>query len=223
MMATARPGAGLPADPGPVPAQAFSSRTDYGACPQASASATRPPPPGRHSARTARPARHGQALPPEAAPGLPSASSVPSIPASTCTPSTAHIAMPKGRPASLTRASAPSPARSAATSTLPHDRAGPTPKRGTPLRPPDPPPTGSSPARTAAALTRELTHHGITGMYTATAEKVAIISVTASLTIWTDGRQLWCTRNGQRHTWPVTDIGTAAARIAALASPARDT
>jgi hypothetical protein len=32
-MTTARSGAGLPARPGPVPAEPFFSRTDYGACP----------------------------------------------------------------------------------------------------------------------------------------------------------------------------------------------
>jgi hypothetical protein len=91
------------------------------------------------------------------------------------------------------------------------------------MYPPDPLPAGSgpaSPASTAAALTRELARHGITGIYTATAEKVTVISVTAALTVWTNGRQLWCTHDGNRHTWPAADIQTAALRIAALADPA---
>ena len=44
-----------------------------------------------------------------------------------------------------------------------------------------------------------------------------MISVTADLTVWTNGRLLWCTRHGQRHTWPAADIAAAAAAIAALA------
>ena len=64
------------------------------------------------------------------------------------------------------------------------------------MRPPDPfppPPPGASPARAAADLIRTLTGHGITGIYTATAAKVAVISVTADLTVWTNGHQFWCT------------------------------
>ncbi len=95
------------------------------------------------------------------------------------------------------------------------------------MHPPDPfppPPPGSgyaSPARIAAGLTAALARHGITGIYTATAEKFAIISVTAALTVWTNGRQIWCTHDGQRHTWAATDIEAAAIRLAALARPAQ--
>jgi hypothetical protein len=86
--------------------------------------------------------------------------------------------------------------------------------------PPPPPAAGpASPARVAATLTA-LARHGITGIYTAAAEKLAVISVTAGLTVWTNGHQLWCTHDGQRHTWPATDTDTAATRLAALARPA---
>ena len=93
------------------------------------------------------------------------------------------------------------------------------------MHPPDPPPpppgTGhASPARVAAGLAAALTRHGITGMYTATAEKFAFISVTAALTVWTNGYQIWCTQAGQRRTWPAAGIEEAAARLAALARPA---
>ena len=60
------------------------------------------------------------------------------------------------------------------------------------MQPPDPfpaPPPGAgyaSPARAAAALARALARHGITGIYTAAAEKFAVISVTAGLTVWTN-------------------------------------
>ena len=97
------------------------------------------------------------------------------------------------------------------------------------MPPPDPfppPPPGAghaTPARAAAALTSQLTQLGVTGIYTATAEKFAIISVTADLTIWTNGHLLWCTHQGQRRTWPAADpaaaAAAAAASIAALARP----
>lgn len=92
------------------------------------------------------------------------------------------------------------------------------------MHPPDPfppAPPGASPARAAADLIRALAGHGITGIYTAAAKKVAVISVTAGLTVWTDGRQFWCTHRGQRHTWSAADAETAAAHIAALTRPAR--
>jgi len=82
---------------------------------------------------------------------------------------------------------------------------------------PGPPP--ASPASVADTLVRHLTAHGLTGIYTATTDKVAIISVTTGLTVWTDGRLLWYDHGGQRHTWPAARTGTAATTIAALAGP----
>ncbi len=90
------------------------------------------------------------------------------------------------------------------------------------MRPPDPippPPTAAAPARAAAALTAALNARGITGIITAAAQEFAVISVTAGLTVWTDGRQLWCTYAGQRRTWPAADTETAADQLAALARP----
>ena len=86
----------------------------------------------------------------------------------------------------------------------------------TPVPPPSP---ADSPAATAAALTRALTARGLTGIYTAADTRFALVSVTAALTVWTDGRQIWCTCAGQRHTWPAADIGGTAAAITALARP----
>jgi hypothetical protein len=83
-----------------------------------------------------------------------------------------------------------------------------------------PPPPGTSPAVTAAALTRALAARGITGIYTATAARFALVSVTAAVTAWTNGHQIWCTHAGQRYTWPAADIDTAAAALALLARPA---
>jgi hypothetical protein len=85
--------------------------------------------------------------------------------------------------------------------------------------PPGPGPASATPAAVAAVLARHLAAHGITGVYTAATIKFAVISVTTGLTVWTDGRQLWCTQAGQRHTWPASGIAAAATKIAALAPP----
>jgi len=85
------------------------------------------------------------------------------------------------------------------------------------LFPPWPGPAAATPAAVAAALARQLTVRGITGIYTAATDKFAVISVTASLTVWTNGQQLWCTRRGQRHTWSAADMEAAATGIAGLA------
>jgi hypothetical protein len=85
--------------------------------------------------------------------------------------------------------------------------------------PPGPGPAPARPAAAAAALARHLGAHGITGIYTATTDKLAVISVTADLTVWTNGHQLWCTPHGERHAWPAAGTAAAAAQIAALARP----
>jgi hypothetical protein len=85
--------------------------------------------------------------------------------------------------------------------------------------PPGPGPAAASPAAVAAELTRQLTGHRLTGIYTAATYKFAVIFVTADLTVWTDGRMLWCTQAGQRRTWPAAGMEAAAAGIAALARP----
>jgi hypothetical protein len=61
---------------------------------------------------------------------------------------------------------------------------------------------------------------GVTRIYTAADRRIAVVSVGYDLTAWTDGRQLWCTRNGQRETWPADNTRAAAVRLAALARPA---
>jgi hypothetical protein len=88
-----------------------------------------------------------------------------------------------------------------------------------PIDPPNPPPSPAvaTPARIAEALVRQLARQGFTDIYTATAQTFAIISVTADLTVWTNGHQLWCTHHGQRHTWPADDTEHAARQLAGLA------
>ena len=78
----------------------------------------------------------------------------------------------------------------------------------------------ASPARTAAAVAALLADHGLTRIYVAACHVIAVISIFAGLTAWTNGRQLWVTLGGQRETWPATDTHAAAARLAAMARPA---
>ena len=83
-----------------------------------------------------------------------------------------------------------------------------------------PPPPGASPGAAAAALARALAGRGVTGIYTATAARVAVVSVTAAVTVWTNGHHFWCTCAGQHYTWPAAEIEAAAAALADLARPA---
>jgi hypothetical protein len=85
-----------------------------------------------------------------------------------------------------------------------------------------PPPPAASPAATAAALARALSARGLAGLYTAADARFALVSVTAGLTAWTNGHQIWCTTAGRRHAWPAAGIEAAAAGLAALARPAAD-
>ena len=78
-------------------------------------------------------------------------------------------------------------------------------------------PGRASPARAASALASQLARHGITGIYTATTAKFAVISVADGLIVWTDGYLLWCIHQGQRRSWPAAHAEAAAVRLAALA------
>jgi hypothetical protein len=82
-----------------------------------------------------------------------------------------------------------------------------------------PGPGHPSPADAAAALASALARSGITGIYTAAAAGIAVVSVTADLTVWTNGRMVWITRDGQREAWPAAETQAAVARLAALARP----
>jgi hypothetical protein len=76
----------------------------------------------------------------------------------------------------------------------------------------------ASPVLTAAALVSRLARHGVTGICTASTAKCAVVSITADLTVWTDGHLLWCIHCGQRRTWPAAHAEAAAARLAILAA-----
>lgn len=82
------------------------------------------------------------------------------------------------------------------------------------------PPPAASPAAVATALAQALTARGITGIYTATAARIGLVSVTAAVTAWTNGHQIWCTHGDQHYTWPAAGIDAAASALAALARPA---
>ena len=81
-------------------------------------------------------------------------------------------------------------------------------------------PPAASPAATATALASALAARGITGIYTAAAAPVALVSVTAAVTAWTNGHQIWCAHAGQHYTWAAADTEAAASGLAALAHPA---
>jgi hypothetical protein len=82
-----------------------------------------------------------------------------------------------------------------------------------------PPRPGASPAATATALAGALAARGITGIYTAAAARFGLVSVTAAVTAWTNGHQIWCTSAGQSRAWPAADLDAAATALAALARP----
>jgi len=75
----------------------------------------------------------------------------------------------------------------------------------------------AAPASTAATLAAMLARHGLTRIYVAACSVIAVISISAALTAWTNGPITWITRDGQRETWPAADTQAAAARLAALA------
>jgi hypothetical protein len=79
------------------------------------------------------------------------------------------------------------------------------------------PTPADSPAVIAATLAALLARYGLLHIYTAAVRDRAVVSVGPGLTAWTDGRQLWCTRDGHRETWPAADTRAAAARLAILA------
>ena len=83
---------------------------------------------------------------------------------------------------------------------------------------PAPAPPGS-PASVAAAVADLLAGYGLARIYTAACQLIAVISVSAGLTAWTNGRQVWITHGGQRETWPAARAQAAAARLAELARP----
>jgi hypothetical protein len=75
----------------------------------------------------------------------------------------------------------------------------------------------ASPATIAATVAGLLAGYGLTRIYTAGCQVIAVISVSTGLTVWTNGRQLWVTHGGQRETWPAARIQAAAVRLAELA------
>ena len=87
---------------------------------------------------------------------------------------------------------------------------------------PRPAPPGAalpSPGYLAGIVARLLARHGLTRVYTAACQVFAVISITAGLTVWTNGRQLWWDEHGQSRAWPAADPDGAAAHLAAIAAP----
>ena len=135
-----------------------------------------------------------------------------------------HIAVPKGTPGFAASSlgeiawqisdrkhdalAAPSPSPRLRAADALAGRRSPAARSEKPMYPPDPFPPPRQPYPR--------------GRRPAAAAKLAVIPVTADLTVWTNGHQFWCSHRGQRLTWPAADIETAAMRIAALTRPTAD-
>ena len=62
--------------------------------------------------------------------------------------------------------------------------------------------------------------HGLRRVYWSACAVVAVVSVAAGVTVWTDGRVLRCLIGGDTRQWPTWDTTGAAADLAALARSA---
>jgi hypothetical protein len=85
-----------------------------------------------------------------------------------------------------------------------------------------PPATQPQPFPRPADVIRDLVtllqSHGLTRLYWSASALLAVISVTQSLTVWTDGRHLaWKTQHGTWITLPAHDTHHAAQHLAHLA------
>jgi hypothetical protein len=59
--------------------------------------------------------------------------------------------------------------------------------------------------------------HGLTHLYWSACALLAVVSVTPTLTVWCDGRQLTCQYRGTQTTWPAANTDQAARNLATLA------
>ncbi len=75
------------------------------------------------------------------------------------------------------------------------------------------------PANVLRALADLLQQRGVTRLYGSAGQQLGVLSVTDSVTVWTDGRLLWWQQDGENVTWPAADPDGAATRLAALSRP----
>jgi hypothetical protein len=76
------------------------------------------------------------------------------------------------------------------------------------------------PADVLAAVEIMLRDLGLMRLYRTACPRVGVLSVTAGLTAWCDGRTLTWQHKGENTAWPVTDAEGAARRLAKLAGDA---
>jgi hypothetical protein len=94
---------------------------------------------------------------------------------------------------------------------------------GRPRGRPDPrppatrPPTFPRPADIIRDLVTLLQSHGLDQLYWSACALLAVLSITPSLTVWTDGHHLTWTHHGTRTTIPAHDTNHAAQHLARLA------
>ena len=69
------------------------------------------------------------------------------------------------------------------------------------------------------ALADELQRsYGLRRLYARGSGRIAVLSVCAGVTVWCDGPLLRCRLPDGQLTWPASDLHTAAAQLAALAT-----
>lgn len=66
------------------------------------------------------------------------------------------------------------------------------------------------------ALADQLRERGRTHLYTASCRLLGVLSVSAGLTVWSNGRVLWWRAGDDETTWPAADAPGAARLLAEL-------
>jgi hypothetical protein len=91
-----------------------------------------------------------------------------------------------------------------------------TPPHLTPAPPGFPP--RQRPAEVLDALAGQLRQRGLTHLYAASCRLFGVLSVSAGVTVWTNGRVLWWRAADDETTWPAADAPGAAWRLAELSA-----
>jgi hypothetical protein len=77
--------------------------------------------------------------------------------------------------------------------------------------------TRQRPQDVARELTTLLRAEGLSRLYWSASHLLAVLSVTSTLTVWSDGLHLRWRHDGTTTTWPAHDTSGAAAHLAGLA------
>ncbi len=77
-------------------------------------------------------------------------------------------------------------------------------------------PPRQSPAEVLEALAGQLRQQGVTHMYTTSCRLLGVLSVSAGVSVWTNGRVLWWRAGEDETTWPAADPNGAARILSSL-------